>query len=62
MQTTQTRLFPYGRWDFQLPDLSKTYRQNEPYPHIALENFLDDETAQQLVAEFPKPSKKGVSP
>ncbi len=55
MNTTQMRLFPYGKWDYQLADLSKTYQQNPPYPHIALENFLDEEVAQQCVAEFPKP-------
>jgi Rps23 Pro-64 3,4-dihydroxylase Tpa1-like proline 4-hydroxylase len=56
MKAIESRVFPYGRWDYQLPDLAKTYQQNLPYPHIALENFLDEEIAQQLVAEFPKPT------
>src|SRR4029079_19159775 len=47
------RIFDYSRWEAQLPELSRTYRRENPFPHIALENFIDPEVAGQAVADFP---------
>ncbi len=54
-QQPDERLFPYERWTPQLEELSNTYRNNTPFPHIHLTDFLNEAVARQLVQEFPKP-------
>lgn len=39
-----------------LAEMRKQFRNAEPYPHIVIENFLDEETAQSLYENFPKMS------
>jgi hypothetical protein len=48
------RLFPYERWDPQLPALARQYRENYPCPHILLKDFLEPETALEMAAQFPQ--------
>jgi hypothetical protein len=48
------RLFPYERWEASLPALAKQYRQNQPFPHIVLRNFLEPEIAAAMEREFPR--------
>ncbi len=48
-------LIPFDRWEPQLAELSTQYRSADPFPHIRIDNFLADETARALAAEFPKP-------
>ncbi len=47
-------LFPYSRWTPQIAELKERYYAADPFPHIALDNFLEPGLAQQLVQEFPK--------
>ncbi len=46
-------IFPYSRWQSEMPFLLKRYRSAEPFPHIVLDNFLNPETAEKAAAEFP---------
>ena len=39
------RLFRLKRWRSALPALARQYRENQPCPHILLEDFLDPEIA-----------------
>lgn len=55
-RANSARLFPYERWEPQLKELAARYQSNPPFPNIELKNFLDDETAQRAMAEFPGPS------
>jgi len=48
------RLFPYHKWEARLPVLAKQYSQNQPCPHILLEDFLNPETALVMAAQFPQ--------
>ncbi|MFI5186751.1 MAG: 2OG-Fe(II) oxygenase [Chitinophagales bacterium] len=45
-------IFDYDRWNSKLPELSKEYQQAQPYPHIVLENFLNEEILNRCVNEF----------
>lgn len=47
------RILDLDRWRAALPMLSKAYRQAAPYPHIALENFLEPDAAEQALTAFP---------
>jgi 2OG-Fe(II) oxygenase superfamily len=47
------RLFPYWKWRPRLPELSKQYSSNQPFPHIHLTEFLDPAVARALADEFP---------
>jgi hypothetical protein len=47
-------IFPFDRWEYQLPALAAEYRDNRPCPHILLKDFLDPDTAQALAREFPR--------
>lgn len=47
------KFFPYSRWEEELPSLKERYRQADPFPHIALDHFLEPQTLDQALAEFP---------
>jgi hypothetical protein len=47
------RLFPYARWGTQTPALSRLFRENVPYPHLHLREFLDSDVAAAIATEFP---------
>jgi hypothetical protein len=51
-----SRLFPYERWDSALPELARQYRENQPCPHILLEDFLELTVAMAMAREFPRPT------
>jgi hypothetical protein len=46
-------LFPYLKWSSQVSSLRRQFRQNQPCPHVHLEEFLDPEIAVALAREFP---------
>lgn len=48
-------LFPYARWNAELPVLSRDYQKNLPIPHIFLKDLLEPEIARTIAAEFPDP-------
>jgi len=48
-------LFPYEKWSAALPQLAKQYRQNQPFPHIHLTDFLEPDFARAMAVEFPRP-------
>lgn len=50
---TAGALFDYDHWQTTLPTDSARYQQNQPYPHIVLENFLDEQAAERALAAFP---------
>lgn len=54
--STAERLFNYDRWRPQLARLAPAYQQAAPFPHIALDGFLDGDLPRRLEAEFPAPS------
>lgn len=47
-------VYSYSRWNSQLPDLRKHYQTAEPFPHIALDNFLETPVLERALQEFPK--------
>ena len=46
-------LFPYDKWNARVSSLARQYRDNVPFPHIRLEDFLQPEVAQSIAEEFP---------
>jgi Rps23 Pro-64 3,4-dihydroxylase Tpa1-like proline 4-hydroxylase len=48
--------FSYQKWERELPDLSRRYRDNKPCPHILLKNFLNPQTALAMAQQFPQPN------
>jgi hypothetical protein len=51
----QGGVFPYPKWDQNLPALAKLYSEGKPFPHVYLADFLDSEFALPASAEFPRP-------
>jgi 2OG-Fe(II) oxygenase superfamily len=49
----QAPLFDYRRWSEGLEDLAQRYQRQTPFPHIALEDFLDPGIARTIAGEFP---------
>ena len=51
----------YGFFATDCSSVGKDYREKyvsaQPFPHIALDNFLDEELVEQCVRDFPTPSK-----
>lgn len=56
LTTKTSRLFPYDRWNAQLPELASRYQGAQPFPHIHLADLLDADTARSLAEQFPQPS------
>lgn len=54
--TQSDRLIPLGIWHDRLPGLMREYRENKPFPHIHLADFLEESVARRVAAEFPKPT------
>lgn len=50
----QAELFPIDRWRAGLPALARQYQQNQPVPHICLNEFLSPQGAVELEKEFPR--------
>jgi hypothetical protein len=48
-----TKMLDLDAWTAQVDQLALRYQNAEPYPHIHLENLLDQGAARQLEAEFP---------
>jgi len=46
-------LVPLDKLNRLLPSLSTEYANAQPFPHIAIENFLDDEVGNAVLEEFP---------
>ncbi len=52
MNAEQT-LIPLDKLNRLLPSLKTEYASAQPFPHIAMENFLDLEIAEAVLKEFP---------
>ena len=39
--------------EFDYDKLSKEFQEAQPFRHVVIDNFFDDETARQLSSEFP---------
>ncbi|MBC8152144.1 MAG: 2OG-Fe(II) oxygenase [Bacteroidetes bacterium] len=52
-------LFNYDHWAASLPTDARLYQQNEPYPHIALDNFLTQTAAEAAMTAFPSVTDAG---
>jgi len=46
-------LFPYEKWGPLASSLAKEYKNNQPFPHIRLKEFLRPEVADSIAKEFP---------
>jgi len=55
-KVTPEPLIPLQTRQERLSTLSRQYRENQPFPHIHLTNFLDEDVVRQVAAEFPKPT------
>lgn len=47
----------FGDWTNDLRSVNLAFRQADPFPHVVIDGFLDANTAQQVVAEFPRPDE-----
>jgi len=57
--TDTPEIFSFKRWKSQLPTLSKTYQTDQPFPHIQLDNFLENNAARQAMNAFPAVKDQG---
>ncbi len=55
-KATFDQLVSLPRWQERLPEIRRQYRDNQPFPHIHLADFLDEEIVRKVAAEFPKPT------
>lgn len=46
-------IFDYKKWNTTLADNAKDYVSRQPYPHIYLDNFLEEWAAEKAMGEFP---------
>lgn len=55
---TMSQIFDYQNWRNRLPELRQKYVTAEPFPHLVLENFLNEQVLDQTLAEFPAPNSE----
>lgn len=55
LQST-SRMCSFEKWSYRLPALARAYRENQPCPHVLLEDFLDPDVALAMSQEFPPPA------
>ncbi len=48
-------IFSYSFWNSKVAELHERYANAVPFPHIVLDDFLQLNAAQSLLAEFPEP-------
>jgi hypothetical protein len=48
-------VFPYSKWYAQIDSLRAQYQKNDPFPHIAVDQFLNQEILDRALIEFPSP-------
>lgn len=51
---TRADVLPYDQWNAQLDELSASFRNAEPFPHIVIDNFLYPDVAQRCLDAFPE--------
>jgi hypothetical protein len=52
-------IFDFSRWNERLEQDAKKYSSAEPYPHIHLENFLEEWAAEKALSQFPNIQDSG---
>ncbi|MEL6866050.1 MAG: 2OG-Fe(II) oxygenase [Bacteroidota bacterium] len=57
--TSQSPILDLQRWKSQLPELKKAYQREDPFPHIVLENFLEEVAAKKAYQLFPQVKDEG---
>ena len=57
LNTNMPQIFDYAEWNDRLNELSSLYQQAAPYPHIVLENFLNNSTLEDCLEEFKELNK-----
>ncbi|MBC7919543.1 MAG: 2OG-Fe(II) oxygenase [Ferruginibacter sp.] len=55
----QQVIFDFGKWNAALPEHAKAYASAQPYPHIVLDNFLEEWAAEKAMREFPPVKDEG---
>jgi len=43
----------FGEWVNNIPELNKKFINNDPFPHLIIENFLNAEFMEKISTEFP---------
>jgi len=56
---TNATIFDYDRWRERLPEYKARYGAAQPYPHIHLDHFLEQQAAEKALAEFPSVKDEG---
>jgi hypothetical protein len=52
-------IFDFHRWNATLSENAKSYAAAAPYPHITLENFLEEWAAEKAMKDFPPVKDEG---
>jgi len=52
-----TSIFNKSTLDFLAQKYQKEYQSNSPYPHIVIDNFLNEEVANKIYEDFPRPGQ-----
>ncbi|MBD0285836.1 MAG: 2OG-Fe(II) oxygenase [Flavisolibacter sp.] len=56
---TDTQIINLERFSYRLNELETAYQSAQPYPHIQIDNFLEEEAAIRAMNEFPGVTDEG---
>ena len=52
LNTLQSDLKYFGDWVNNIPELNKIFKNNNPFPHVIIENFLNNQIKFQVPDSF----------
>ncbi|MFT4032536.1 MAG: 2OG-Fe(II) oxygenase [Siphonobacter sp.] len=53
MTTVENKIVDLDAWRARLPELKAKYQTDQPYPHIFVDNFLEEWAAEKAMQSFP---------
>jgi len=56
--SNNSAVFNYFKWYNNIKELNKKYNNANPFPHLILENFLNEDIAKKADEEFPAPDSE----
>ena len=58
-ELAQKKMVDLSKWKKSLAENSEVYKNASPYPHIQLENFLEEWAAEKALSQFPAVKDQG---
>ncbi len=59
MQQNGINIFDFEKWEAKLTEIKDSYHNEDPYPHIMIDDFMEPQAAQKAYDVFPSVKDEG---